>query len=351
MLGIDRRAARVTWTVVLIALALLLAFEARETIMVFTLALFFAYMLSPLVELISRFTPKRVSRNVSLAVVYLMLVGAIIGIGFLLGGTLADQAATLTAKLPELVKAQDPLAGLPFLDWLGPYRDRILEAVRGQLSNLDKNAIPILKQAATEILAHVGSVLTTVLIPILAFFFLKDGHEIKEAMLDSARDPANRMLFEDILADIHVMLGHYIRALITLSAATFISYSLFLQATGAQYAMLLGGVAAVLEFIPVVGPLTAAVAIVLVCGVTGYSHIVAVLVFILVYRMFQDYVLSPYLMGSGVELHPLLVLFGVLAGEQIAGVPGMFFSVPLLAILRVIYTRSARSTAAADLAP
>jgi predicted PurR-regulated permease PerM len=58
-----------------------------------------------------------------------------------------------------------------------------------------------------------------------------------------------------------------------------------------------------------------------------------------VYRIFQDYVLNPYLMSAGVEIHPLLVLFGVLAGEEIAGVPGMFFSVPLIAALRVILVR------------
>ena len=55
--------------------------------------------------------------------------------------------------------------------------------------------------------------------------------------------------------------------------------------------------------------------------------------------MFQDYVLSPYLMSSGIEIHPLLVLFGVLAGERIGGIPGMFFSVPIIAILKVVYTR------------
>ena len=58
--------------------------------------------------------------------------------------------------------------------------------------------------------------------------------------------------------------------------------------------------------------------------------------------MVQDYVLSPYLMSKGVQLNPMLVLFGVLAGDQIAGVLGMFLSVPLLAILRVLFIRLRR---------
>ena len=77
-----------------------------------------------------------------------------------------------------------------------------------------------------------------------------------------------------------------------LSSATFVVYALFLEFSGAQYSLLLGGVAAVLEFIPVVGPLSAAVIIVMVEGFTGYSHVILLLVFFVVYRMFQDYVLS-----------------------------------------------------------
>ncbi len=72
---------------------------------------------------------------------------------------------------------------------------------------------------------------------------------------------------------------------------------------------------------------------------SGYSHIIGLIVFLGLYRLFQDYVLSPYLMSAGVAIPPLLVLFGVLAGEQLAGIPGMFFSVPVIAALRMVLTR------------
>ena len=77
----------------------------------------------------------------------------------------------------------------------------------------------------------------------------------------------------------------------------------------------------------------------------------AIIVFLIVYRLFQDYVLAPYLMGHGVELHPLLVLFGVLAGEQIGGISGMFFSVPVLATLRVVYVRMQKARTKREFAP
>ena len=59
------------------------------------------------------------------------------------------------------------------------------------------------------------------------------------------------------------------------------------------------------------------------------------LIFLAVYRVIQDYVVSPHLMGQGVELHPILVLFGVFAGAEIAGVAGVFLSIPVLALARL----------------
>ena len=108
---------------------------------------------------------------------------------------------------------------------------------------------------------------------------------------------------------------------------------------GVPYAFLLAVSAGLLEFVPFAGPL-AAVAITLVVAVfSGYAHLLGLVIFIGLYRLFQDYVLNPYLMSAGVELHPVLVLFGVVAGEQMAGIPGMFFSVPLMAALRVVLIR------------
>ena len=74
------------------------------------------------------------------------------------------------------------------------------------------------------------------------------------------------------------------------------------------------------------------------------------LIFLVAYRMFQDYFLSPHLMGQGVELHPLLVLFGVFGGAEVAGVAGSFLSVPVLAMARILYVRTRRSRLSAPLA-
>jgi len=181
-----------------------------------------------------------------------------------------------------------------------------------------------------------------VLVPILSFFFLKDGGEMRRSLLEIFNDGEQREKVQGILADLHVLLAEYMRALVVLAASSFLAYAVFLSLIGAPYAILLAAVAFPLEFIPLVGPLTAAGIALLVTGLSGFHHLLWIVVFIICFRFFQDYVVSPQVMSAGMEIHPLAVIFGVLVGAAIGGVAGTFLSVPVLATLRIIYRRSVR---------
>jgi predicted PurR-regulated permease PerM len=151
-------------------------------------------------------------------------------------------------------------------------------------------------------------------------------------------DGPRRALLDDVMADLHLLLAHYMRALVLLSLATFTAYSIAFSIMGVPFAILLAALGGMLEFIPMVGPLSAGVMILIVGAVSG-APLLAILIFLLAYRVFQDYILSPHLMGQGVEVHPLLLLFGVFAGAEVAGIPGTFLSVPVLAMVRILYLR------------
>jgi predicted PurR-regulated permease PerM len=231
---------------------------------------------------------------------------------------------------------------LPLPSVLEPVRARIAQALQSELDNGGKDVLPYVKSLGGQIISGARYIVYIVLVPILAFFFLKDGHSIREDIVHRLTTGKHRLMLEGILEDINRLLGEYIRALVFLSLSSFICYGLFLSLTGASYFLLLAGIAAICEFLPVVGPAAAGIVVLLVTGLSGYQHMVWFLIFWLMFRLFQDYVVSPYLMGKGVEMNPMLVLFGVLAGEQIAGIAGMFFSVPVLATLRVILVRMRR---------
>ena len=340
MLGIDRRTLQIGWTLFLLALALLIIYRIGYTLIIFALALIFAHLLAPVVNFVERRFPAQVPRVWSLLIVYVALLAAIGAVIFPLFERLSQEAATLARSLPEVIKS-DPLAHIAMPGWLEPLRPNIESFLRQEAGNVGRSIAPALTQLGTKLVSGFGSALGVVLIPILSFFFLKDGALMRDAIIDSV-ELHRRDLVDNIFSDIHLLLAQYIRALVLLALATFTFYSIFLGLMGMPFPLLLAGTAAALEFIPAVGPLAGAIIIVVVGAVTGFPHMIVLLVFFLVYRIFQDYILNPYVMSSGVEIHPLLVLFGVLAGNELLGVPGMFFSVPAIAALRLIVVRLRR---------
>jgi predicted PurR-regulated permease PerM len=337
MAGVDGRTFRVVWTIFLFGLLLFTVYAIRQTLILVAVAIFFAYMLAPLVDLVNRFIPRH--RIVALTLVYVVLVGTIVTLGVTIGSQIVEQASNLAGQLPKLLQ-HGQFQNLPLPGWLEPLRAKLMVAAQKEATDLQNSIVPFLQHSGGRILSGLGSALLFILIPVVSFFLLKDAKTISESVVGWLEEVGDRELVDNIVSDIHILLSKYIRALVTLACASFAAWALFLSLTGAPYQLLLAGIAGVLEFIPAIGPAVSLIIVLLVCGINGYTTgLLWILIFWGANRMFQDYVLNPYLMSAGVEIHPLLVLLGVLAGDRIGGIPGAFFSVPVIAILRVVFIR------------
>lgn len=147
----------------------------------------------------------------------------------------------------------------------------------------------------------------------------------------------DRAFLEGVLDDLDTMLGEYVRAQLLLALFAFIAYGGFLLIMRFPYALAIAAIGGVLEFIPFVGPLITLGILVGISFLSGYSHWIVVVGFWLVWRGVQDYVNAPRVMGKGLELHPLLVIFAILVGEEVGGVLGIFLSIPTIAALRIVW--------------
>jgi predicted PurR-regulated permease PerM len=326
LLGLEPRAARYTWTAAILLLGFWLLFLIRETLFVFVIALMFAYLLYPLLDAIDRRLSWK-TRTPALAVTFLLVLGLLIVFGVFIGRHVAAEAAQLADR------TRDPDFARKLKEWTVldvPVGAQIVEHYDYILRML-----PPLGSLSLRVLSASRNLIYLVIIPILSFFILKDGREIRDSILDffdGAREKA-----QDTLRDAHTLLLQYMRALLFLCLATLTTFSIVLSMMGVPYAILLAAIAFPLEFVPLVGPLTAAAVIIGVSAFSGYPHVIGVIIFLGVYRLFQDYLLSPHLMSRGVQLHPLMVIFGVFAGGEIGGIPGVFLSVPALALLRLLW--------------
>jgi len=344
MLGFDRRAARYTWTAIAILLLLATVYLIRKTLLVFIVALLFAYLLAPLVDLLDRILPASRTRTPALIIAYAIVIGGLVFGAIGLGSRIAEEAKNLANRFSQLS------GPAPVATTNQPFVDRAIDFLQSQVRQHAGDIAAFLPRFGLRALSAAGDLLYVIIVPILSFFFLKDGRAMWAAFVELVSE-SPRALVEDIARDINVLLAQYMRALTVLSLFTLGFFSFYFSVTHVPYALLLAAVAGLLEFIPMVGPFSAAVIVVLVSGISGYPHLIWILVFLGVYRLFQDYVLSPRLMSHGMELHPLLVMFGVFAGGELGGVAGTFLSVPVLALIRILHRRLQKARHPADLAP
>jgi predicted PurR-regulated permease PerM len=313
-------------------------------LLVIVLAIFFAYLIAPLVELVRRPFNARgrervMPRGLAIGVVYLVIFGSLLVGAWVLTPRLGAQMGEIAKQAPDyVVNAQKRAERL----------NNILEELhlprswRESANKTVSNAIGevgsyVTGEGFSSALNVLGYLPYLVLIPILAFFFLKDADSFRQSALMMLPQGRIRWRGDELFQDINSTLAAYIRAqliaCLIIGTVCTTGFAVF----DVRYALVLGVMAGFLEFIPLLGPLVVAVVAGTVAGFDSGTKAVAVLVFLAVLRIVEDYVLYPRIIGSGIHLHPLAVILAILAGHELAGVAGIFLAIPVIAVLTVTY--------------
>src|ERR1700692_3951518 len=340
---IDSRTTRVLFTALLFALGIGFVYAARRTLILFLFAIIFAYLINPAVARLERLVRSRVW---AITIIYLLLLIGLAVVGFLVGPRIARQGARLGESLPGLVDkaSTGQLSGQirQLAAKIGSqhhWSDDTQRRIQSFLVSRREDLAHLAQRVGVRAAEAVQQVWVLFLVPILAIFFLRDGGTFQETLLSLVQSRTQREFLDDVLQDLNQMLAQFIRAQLTLAALSLVAYLTVLGLMGVPYALMLASAGGALEFLPVAGPLIGGVAMLTVAMLSGYAHWGYLLLFLFIWRMLQDYVSSPRIMGSSVELHPLAALFGILAGGEIAGVIGVYLSIPVMAGLRIVWRR------------
>lgn len=305
------------------------------------LSIFFAYLIDPLVKLIRRpFKARSIERFMPRA---LAIVLAYLMVFTTLGIAIASIAPQVSQQ------ARDFAANLP------AYGASVQRSVQELNRRFDRLRIPDEVQqrintqatfAAEAITTTVGMSLVSfltflpwlIIVPILGFFFLKDVNSFRLAVLRLFPAGQWRMRADGILSDANATLAGYARAQIIscLLIGTLCTIAFYI--IGLKYALLLGILAGIFEFVPLLGPLAIGV-IATATAALGDFPVRAwpTLIFLIALRIIHDYITYPRIIRGGLHLHPVLIILSVLAGEQIAGIPGVFLAIPVVALITVVY--------------
>ena len=332
--------------IIILSVALVLWMIAKLTgvILLFVLSIFFAYLVSPLVEFLTRpihlgNRVLAVPRTLAIALAYVIILGAIVVGIFIITPSLGTQ-------FPEFAEQAKGYWKL-----LGDKTQQLNEYFRshripGPLVDAVNNAVPAVVEkvsqavsaALTSTVAWLAYIPWLVLIPILAFFLLKDVESFRRSALQMLPRGRWRWRGDEFFQDINSTLAAYIRAQLTACLFIGLVCALGFSLLGLPGPLVMGLMAGLFEFVPLVGPLAIAILAALLAVLhAGFFSAFLVLLFLGVLRIVQDYVIYPKLIGQGIHLHPLAVIFAILSGAELAGITGIFLAIPVVAILTVSY--------------
>lgn len=338
--------------VVIITLILIAVFDFAKTILssltklffVIVLAIFFAYLLDPLVKLIrmpfkERGLEKFMPRSLAIVIAFL-IVFIVLGIGIsYLAPRIGSQAAELAKNAPQYsISIQERITEInqrfEQLNISEDVQQEINERIKSLGVRIGEETTSFAGNLTLNIMTNLPWL---ILIPILGFFFIKDVNNFRITVLRAFPSGKWRSRAEAFMLDVNKTLAAYTRAQLISCVLIGTTCTIGFYIFGVNYALLLGITAGILEFIPLIGPLTVAIISVTVAGFESPWEALYVAIFLLVLRLTHDYVTYPRIVREGIHLHPVAIILSVLAGEQVAGIPGVFLSIPIVAILTVVY--------------
>jgi predicted PurR-regulated permease PerM len=329
----DRRTSNVLLTILLFAGVLLILYLARRIIIIFIFSILFAYLIDPVVRFLQRHSLFfRNLRGPHIAEAYLAFLVLV--------------ALFVHGVVPGLLRHAGPFfqEAPALMDGLSTGEIATRLATKYQWSDAQALRVKsLLVQHREDIRSFVGATerLASTLIgaifviPILSIFFLSSGERLTNAVIKLAFSGENYQSAHALAGKLDTMFRSYIRAKVILAILSLLYCSAAMFVLGFPYAITLGILVGILEFIPVAGWMISA-AVIITAGVLTNSHWIIMAALLGLWRMVMDYGISPRVVGHELEMHPLMAIFAVMVGGEIGGIVGIYLAIPFVATVNVV---------------
>ncbi|MBS4176738.1 AI-2E family transporter [Lederbergia citrea] len=294
------------------------------------------YLLRPIVTLLS----KKMPRTLAIIIVFVAIAGGATGAVLLIGPELQKQFNLLQENIPKYTKhLQQWTLSLTEKDWFMKVQENDYLSFEKMTAAFEQNAKNILLGAGTKIAGTVGVIASMVmvlaLIPFVLFFMLKDGKNAPTNLM-KILPKKHQGEAESVLEDMDEALSSYIQGQLIISFCVglfaFIGYLII----GLDYALVLGLIAMVTNVIPFIGPWIGTFPALIVGLFTSPFQALLVIIVVVIVQQAESNLLSPFVMGKKLNMHPLTIIFVLLIAGQFGGLVGLILAVPAYALLKVI---------------
>ncbi len=324
-----RTIARIFFTVAGLGILLAVIYEVRSVLLLVFIAIFLAVALGPAVDF---FVKRRIPRALAILLVYLGILGGIVGVGLLIVPPVVSQVEQLSTDIPGYVS--DLRQNNTFRDYDNRYNlSAKLNKQAASLPSRLGDAVGALQSVTVGVFAVVIQLVTVLT---MTFFLLLDGGKLIDFAL-RMRGRSSEARLRKLTQDIYRSTAGYVAGNLVISVIAGFTTFLTLEILAVPFAVPLSVLMAFLDLVPLVGATIAGVVIGLVTAFTDFptATIVWLVVFV-VYQQVENNVLQPLVYKRTVSVSPILVIVSILIGSSLLGVLGALVAIPVAAGLQIV---------------
>jgi predicted PurR-regulated permease PerM len=306
----------------------------------FVISIFFGYLGDPLVDWLET---KRMSRTFAVFTVFFVMTALLALVVFLLVPLIGAQIGHFISEIPTYA-AWIRGTALPWINLhthidLAPYvdPDHLAKMVRDHMNQAGGVAATVLGGLSRSSLFVIALLTNICLVPVLSFYFLRDW----DVMVAQVRELLPRPIeptISRLAQQSNEMLGGFLRGQLAVMVSLWIVYTFGLWMVGLDLAFLIGLIAGMVSFVPYLGVITG-VLLSVIAALVQYGDLMHVLMVLIVFTigpLLESFVLIPKLVGNKIGMHPVGVIFALMAGGELFGFLGILLALPMSAIAMVL---------------
>ncbi len=316
-----------TWSIVkvfLIALAFWVLYVVREVILIFFVALLFSSVLETPVYWLQR---KKIPRALSMIFIYVVVISVLSFLTLSIIPPLADQIRQLSITFPSYLER--------FLNVFKTSPEAFDSFRRGLQGLASTLATGTTNNVLGSLFNFFGGFISSVVVLVVTFYLVVEEDAMKRMLRSAVPDHYHPYLTQ-LFGKMQTKLGAWLRGQLILSLIVGVLVYIGLSILGVPYALVLAPLSALLEFVPYVGPITAAVpAVVIALSLSPVKGLIVVAMYVLIQQL-ENHILVPKVMQKAVGINPVISIMAILTGLKIAGALGVLVAIPLVAALSVL---------------
>lgn len=299
----------------------------------FIIAAFIAYLLFPVIDFLDR---QQIHKGLAVLIIYVLFFGGCGLLFYRVYPLVIHQMRDLVENFPQFVEMyEDSINQLYRSTAFLP--ETVHDKIAGLVADLEGTLDHLLTKLVNGFLHIFDMIIIITVIPVLVFYYIKDFQLLKSFFKRFIPRNLHNRLKRMIMA-IDEGLGGYIRGLFLVSLFVAILTLLIFKLLNVPYALLLSIIIGLTNIIPYFGPIIGAIPAVMIAYTGSPSLVIYVILTILAVQILEGNLLSPYIMGKNIKIHPIAIIFALLLGGELFGIIGMILAVPVLAILKVVVT-------------